>query len=510
MKRLILILMLAGLVPAFGETYTEFYINNAGGDNLNSGHTSEATATYGTTGCNWTNDTSATVGTIYKSGLGAAATAVTNGAFASIFPDGTTGATPFVGMVVTNDSTKDTIQISLVNKGGTKPASSTGATSIRVGGAWKGPGTYDGLAGHPETNTFPLALINGAMTNNPQVTPCINWKSGTTYSITNTCSLPNAGSYTLVIAGYKTNPRDGGARAILDGGTAYPGYVLMTINGSAVNFQDMEFSNNGNSGTSIGVNSTGSGNRFLRCLFHDLRGNGLQYAGGIVDQCEAYNCDLGSGSNTGGFKNNASGTKTRFCVSHDNGSVGDGFVLIAGTVENCISYNNGGHGIEINVIGTPEYALISNCSVYSNGLAGVSLFSATPMEYEVQNSLFVKNKGCGITNSFDNIRHLGRILNCGFGSGTQANVAGDISANTLPSAFTNGNFTLPTDQSPWTDALRGNFSLTSTQAKAAGYGIFLQTTVNSPTNTVAYIDLGAAQAASTNSGGGEHSHVFAQ
>lgn len=72
--------------------------------------------------------------------------------------------------------------------------------------------------------------------------------------------------------------------------------------------------------------------------------------------------------------------------------------------------------------------------------------------------------------------------------------------------------TYTANETPWVDPTNGNFTEKSTAlTKARGSGVFQQRFVNSPTNTVSYPDIGAAQYPSTNAAsGGEHSHVFAQ
>lgn len=515
MKRLILILMLAGIVPAFGQTYTEFYVNNAGGDNLNSGHTTEATATFSAASGFFTNNTSATVCTFFKSGLNPVAGGVTNGAWASIFPDSQTLASVFIGLVTAADDTADTITVSLVAHAGTVPASdNAGATSIRVGGSWKGPGIYDGTAGVNPTNQFPFGIICGLMTNNPGVTPCINIKGGTTYSVTNamdTTGSPTTGTRNPIrISGYTTTVRDGG-KATIDGGTTYGGYVLWTIETVAyLLVTDMVFANNGTVLQKNGVVATSSGvGQFKRCIFHDFGGFGLALdtTGSVADECEIYACNKKGTTSEGGMRTSTTGTLVMNTIAHDcTGINGNGFIYTGGPFIRNIAYNNSGSGFLL--LGGGPYTLM-NCDSYSNALAGVT-FSGTPGTLKIKNCNFVKNGGMGITNANATTAtpYVGEILNCGFGSGTAANVMGDISGNIV--ADTTGKITYAANVTPWVDPANGNFSINLTAAKSAGRLAFLQSTVNSPTNTVAWSDIGAAQASDTNSASSEHSHTFAQ
>lgn len=159
-------------------------------------------------------------------------------------------------------------------------------------------------------------------------------------------------------------------------------------------------------------------------------------------------------------------------------------------------------------LGGPPYTLL-NCDSYSNALAGFT-FSGTVGPIKIKNCNFVKNGGMAITNAnaTTTTPYVGEIINCGFGSGTVTNLKGDISGNIV--ADTTGKITYAANATPWVDPTNGNFSINLSAAKSSGRLAFLQSTVNSPTNTVGWTDIGAAQASDTNSASSEHSHTFAQ
>lgn len=495
MRKLILILMMFGVMTAGATTFTEFCVR-PDGNNLNAGSTTNASPTYECDTGTWDSATG-----IYTPTDGSTpASTVTNGAWASIYTNTVTVNPVFIALV-TNVAAgvNGAITVSLTAKGGTAPTTdAAGYTVIRVGGAWSGPNTNQ----NPSCG-FPFsATVVGTMTNNPLAMTRINVMAAQ-YNTTN--ALTHSGNGPLVFQGYTTTFGDGG-RAILDGGTVYPGYALINITGNYCQFEDFIFCNNGASGATHGVTMTGSALVFRRCVVHHIRGSGFYGAssGESLFECEAYTCNQNSQNNNGGFNG---GTFLWYCMSHDNATAnGDGFYCEASaTLIKCSSWKNGRRGFVLPG-NTTAFSSLLHCNAYSNSSSGVDL-TGTGVRAYFQNCNFVKNAAYGIANSGGIVGKVGAIVGCGFGYGTSTNVSGNIqSMGGIPESGS----VLYTNATPWTDPDNGDFRPTAL-AKGLGREVFTQITVNSPTNTVGYPDIGAAQSTSTNAAsGGEHSHVFAQ
>lgn len=503
--KILIVLFLAIALNASAD-YTEFYINNAGGGNTNSGHTADASPTFSAQNGFWTNYTG--YGVFFKAGM--TLTAVTNGAWAAVYTNDST-ATAFVGIITNVDDPGDFIFVKTVEaKGGTAPTQddANGKTHITVGGAWLGPGLY--LSGATATvlptNTFPCGLMSGTMTNNNTSIPCFNIKGGTTYSVTNALTVSGAGP--IRIQGYTTTIRDGG-KAVIDGGTANVGYILLTHSGASAEYYDMEFSHNGNASASTdGVSVSGLSVIFKRCIFHDFAKNGVNGSGvsTYFIECEAYKCNYVGTVNVAGFAN---GGLYLNCISHDNKATALGCGFAIGTANlmaiGCISYANGSNGF-VSASTTSGSVIMIGCDVYSNGSAGLRMYGAGNSDVLIQNCNFVKNSGAAITNQSAFIRS-GFVNNCGFGSGTQTNDYGMFS-DRMDAVITNNLIIYTADTTPWNDPTTGDFRLT-TEAKAKGRASFVQSTIGSPL-TIGYPDIGAAQNASTNAAAGTTAHTFAQ
>jgi hypothetical protein len=487
MKRLLIISALSFQLSALATTYTEFYVQPTG-NNLNAGSSTDDAAIATFTSGNWTN---ATVTFVPASGWPATRPMV--GDWVSIFPDATT-TNCFVTLVTATNSTA--ITCSSTAKAGTAPADGVAATTLKCAGAWKGPNTTEStLAG----NYHPFNFVTATLTNVGGYVPCVNFLSST-YSVTNAMTHALAGP--VWFSGYTNSPRDGG-RATIDGGRVTSGYILFTTSASGGPvFQDLTFNNNGTNGTSVGVTSSGSGSWFFRCAVFNMRGSGFFTANCFG--CEAATNCIANGNNTAGFDT----CNTWYCNSHDNvGSTVSGyFTANAATTDHCIAYRNGGNGGIRNSGNANTWAVYSFCNIYSNAGPGIELTGNGPHQRLILNCNIFNNKTYGIKASAGSpTGRMGFILNNVFGSGTQTNVSGNLDP-TLTGGLQNGldiqgNVIYAADDTPWVDPTNANFTVKSTATtKAGGWATFTQLSVNSPTNTVSYPDIGAAQGASTNSG----------
>ncbi len=478
------VILLCACLSSYATTFTEWYAIKGTGTNLNSGSTQDANATFTAASGNWTNST----GTFFKTALNPVSGGVTNGAWASVYADATTTNTWFVGMVTNADDTADTIQLSQVAFMGVNPANRIGDCTIKVGGAWDGPNTNTMAAG----GGFPFAFLANTATNSSLNIPRCNFKSGTTYGISNAITHALAGP--MRFQGYTTTPGDGG-RALIDGGTIKPGYTLLLITGSTIDLADFIFSNNGASGSgSLVQTGTGARHFIWRCVFHDSRGAGL-YAGSsgaYVLECEAYNCEKDNAANIGAFRSDVAVTYNR-CFAHDNttGVNSHGFGTSISSIINCIGESNSGHGIQQNGPGT---SVIIGSVLYNNTLSGFD-GTTTASSYCFENCVFAKNGAFGINSSGNAIR-TGQILNCAFGTGTMTNASGSFAANASV-VDTNSIILLAADTTPWVDPANGDFRINLSAVKSVGRGSFTQT-ASSYSGTVAYPDIGAAQSADTN------------
>jgi hypothetical protein len=346
----------------------------------------------------------------------------------------------------------------------------------------------------------------------------VNIKGGTTYQVTN--GLYSTGIYmsstNMIFQGYTNTPGDGG-KATIDGGTNMPGYVLFITSGKLETIQDFIFSHNGTNGFSTGLNISGASCKVIRCVVNNMRGTGLNAAAStysILCEDEAYSNNLNGGADLAGINAGVQTYSTTFnCVSHDNiGVNGNGFL---GTpLFNCIAYNNGRDGFDAS--GQGIYYILVNCDAYNNNTNGVDFSSAGAPG----NGVYIKNcnffnNGLWNINSSVVAPRNGEIVNCTFGSGTQAASAGNISTN-LVNVLTNNLIIYAANNTPWVDPANGNFTMsTNSTTHGLGRGYFTQSLLSSPTNTVSYPDIGATQGLGTNTtsgstAGGEHNSVFAQ
>ncbi len=391
------------------------------------------------------------------------------GDFASVYPDAAS-VSPFVGRITARDAT--TITVSLTAKAGTAPVDGTTNTTLKVGGAWKGPNAAEG---------FPFGFVQSTLTNSAGNPPRVNFKNDATYAITTGVSHTNAGP--MAWQGYTTAYGDFG-KFTLDASTN--AVVILTNSGTQNFLFDAIFSNNGTTGSNTGLSFTGSRSVAQRVIAHDIRGLGIVGStSAMIVECEAYACNGANGSTLGGF---STGHFYR-CISHDNaGSNSSGFINISKMV-GCIADTNGAHGVRI-TSGNPLIE-IKNCDFYNNTGAGISS-GATGGMWLIDSCNFVKNGtfGMDLASATSDIV----TFNNGFGAGTQANSSGNISTAAASSmtAAEGTDVNYASDVTPWVDPANGDFRISLATAKGSGRGAYQQTAA-SYAGTIAYPDIGAAQ-----------------
>ena len=454
------------------------------GGALNSNAEPATTPVYSATNGGWNSGTG-----VFTPTSGDPSATVTVGDFASVFLDGAT--TPvFIARVTARTTT--TVTVSTTVKVGTAPTTAGTGISINVGGAWLGP---TGTVG------FPFNFVTGALTNTALDNTRINFKNDQTYSITAAISTPSI-DQGCFFQGYTSTFGDGG-KATLTDSSAGASYVLLNMQ---YNFQssveDFIFDGNGTTGSADGVGAT-RGFICRRCIFKNMRGNGINGAFGSVPlqliECEAYGNNLSNTSGKGGIQSNIPLVCVR-CYSHNNtGSNVRGFSSGAGCYIDCIAANNGAQGFIIASNGNG--LVMSGCDSYNNGGAGLESNNSN-LTY-VENCNFVKNGGYGV-NFFSTLGRAAYFINCAFGSGTQANTSGTFNT-TGSSRVEVDTVTLAANVTPWVDPANGDFTINLAAVEGAGHGEFLQTVGSAGTSvggTIGYPDIGAAQHQDTGGGGG--------
>lgn len=484
MKKLALIVFCLFICSGlFGATsFTEFYTDTATGANINAGSTTGAALLTAANG-NWDSSTG-----VFICAGATDLSAVTVGMWASVYIDAATTAV-FVSRITAVVDATDTITVSLTIKSGTAPTTSATARSITIGGVWKGPNAAE---------SFPFGFVQSTMVNASSHPVRVNIKSGTAYSITAAMTHANTGP--IRWQGYTTTVGDMG-RATIDGGTAGASYVLLTLSAVNNDVVDLIFQNNGATGSAAGVAVSAAECQISRCVFNSVRGFGLNVSvnASPAIECESYACNQSNTSATAGM--------TVFqavrCISHDNvGSNSAGFILPSGAfVERCIADSNGEDGFKFT--GTTQLILIG-CDSYNNGADGIDMTSASAQSNFIESCNLINNTGWGINSSGAGPRN-GSIFNCAFGSGTQANDSGAITA-AISGINEIGTITYASNLTPWVDPANGDFRINLAAAMGTGRGTFTQT-APSYTGTIGYPDIGAVQ---HRDGGGNLSSASAQ
>jgi hypothetical protein len=333
----------------------------------------------------------------------------------------------------------------------------------------------------------------------------INFKNDGTYVIS---SLISPSQASITYQGYSSTPGDGG-KATIDGTTT--GIGLINDTGSFTSWIDFIFANSATINNTNNFSLSGNGQRAIRVVSHGARGSGIVISAGTgstLIECEVYACNKAGNANRGGIDVFGGGFATLVrCMSHDNtGANGNGFttVINSNNFSNCVAYNNGNAGFlhASNAVGGLQG--FYNCDAYNNTGDGINITADTVASlFWIQNCNFIKNGGKGINNTASTSQFTqGFVYNCGYGTGTQANVGGDA---TLGAFVETGKVSYASGVTPYSAPTTGNFSITLAAAKNAGRGVFTETD-GTNSGTVGYPDIGSAQ--HLDSGGGQKSYTF--
>lgn len=451
--------------------FTEFCCRS-GGSNLNSG-TRTGSSTEPGTAADFT----------YASGSWVASTGVFTvasgnpqtdgvavGDFASVYVDGAT-VTGFVGRVTARDAT--TITVSLSAKSGTAPTDGAGTRTLRIGGAWQGPNA---------NSLFPFAFVENTCTNSSSHPVRVNFKNAADFSITNTGSTVSGSQYShLRYEGYSATYADGG-RAVLNWGATVVGNAIIFGTTALPSIVSLRFTSSASSGNGQAL-QTNAGAYISRCVFDGWRLRGLAFNGlsGLVEESEFYSIGTATSQQFRALSMGSDNIAIR-CIVHD--CAGNGVDMTGGFLIDCIIESNQGDGIR-NTLARP--CSIKNCDVYNNALNGLSMTAANAT-VSIDSTNFTKNGGWAIAVPATPI--FGRIANCGFGQGAEANISGNLQTE---SGFTLiNNVDYPSNATPYSSPSDGDFNIALPEAKSSGRGLFVQTQ-SGYTGTLGYPDIGASQ-----------------
>lgn len=454
--------------------YTEFYCQN-GGSNLNSGSTTNNTATYTSTAGNWVQATRVFTPTDGST----PANTVSAGDWVSVYLNAATVGTYIGRISAVGAGVNGTITVDATATAGAAPSNSTGGITVKVGGACQGPNGG---------SQYPLLSGHGALKNVAGNMPRFNFKNDQTYSI----STGITSNQTCVLQGYSSSVGDTG-RATID--TSTNAIKALAMSGGSSQVSNLIFVTTATTGTSD-LASEASNGVWFNCVFHGSRGSGLVLAGvnASATECEAYDNNKSNTAGKAGFSLSLSQAVAACyrCNAHDNtGSNTAGFQISnsGAVLSNCIADTNGGKGIFVSSGGTATNCRIQNCDIYNNGSDGIAASTTTiTVTFFIENSNLIKNTGAGINITSSTGFYNGYIFNCGYGAGTQANG----SADTIGDLVQSGTVTYASNVTPWVDPANGDFRITLSSAKNAGRGAFAETAA-SYAGTIAYPDIGAAQ-----------------
>ena len=505
-------------------SFTDFYVQPTG-SNLNAGSTSSdaALATYVNSAVlGWNSGT----GVFEVASGDPVADGVTVGMFGSVYV--TAGATvaTFVARVTAVSTTAVTVSLTAVS--GTPPTTDTaGARTLKIGGAWAGPGGSVG---------FPYNFVYGSMMDSSNNIPHVNLKGGVDYSVTasvrrcygsawaaanayvigdvivssgtvyrcilgHTNQVPPNATYWVVVSltispvvfrGYTTTPRDNG-QARIKGPTTGASFIVVSDLGSYTLHADIDVQDNGATGSASGFALSGSTNMAFGVSAHGMRGRGVELNNvlGALVECEAWGCNTSNTTYSGGIHAATAGSFVFRCMSHNNrgGSNGHGITMDTSIYwKECISAYNSGDGYQSNA---DTNVTLSSCDFYNNGANGLNFTGgSTTMLLSIVNCNFVKNGANGIL--FRRYGEIGEFAGNRFGAGTMANTTADATTFEPFSMSAANNSSYASDVTPWSDPDNGNLSITLAAAVGAGYGTYTAAFNGFGTN-VSYPDVGAAE-----------------
>jgi len=458
--------------------YKEFYLDPAG-SSLNPGGSSDTAADYTTTNGSWNSTTH-----IYTPTDGSTpATYIAVDDYVSIYTDGASVTAFWARVTAVAGGVNGAITVDATNRCGTAPGTSATARSLKHGGAHKGP---SGAQAFPFNGTN-LSNLKDAAGN----APCFNCKAGT-YSVTSQINML-ASTGKCAIDGYTTTIHDNVGYATFDGGTSN---IINTAIAAVqdVLFRNLRWQNNGTTGSNDLLQINCSDCTFINCVAGTSRGNSvnLNGANNSFFECEITGANTSNTASKAGLLCTQTGEKFVRCVFHDNtGSNTCGFIAGSGgsscSLINCIFDSNGSHGFFVTATGQRHDFL--NCDFYNNGGAGYSQANQTTIRTRWENCNFVKNTTYG--RDFGTQVTCVYSRKCGYGGATGSNQNGtaDNNAPVAGSEYTDENPINYTSH-PWQDPANGDFRIVSSESAGQGRSAWTQTT-SSYDGCASSADIGA-------------------
>lgn len=480
MKKLILIILFAAFGAGAATSFTEFYCVPSGDatNNLNSGTDTNLSARVVFGSGTFVRSTGVFTP---DSGNPASSNIVVNTDFASIYTTSGASTSTFIALVTGTNATTVTVSLSAIGGSTNNVSETASASTLKIGGSWRGPSN---------TVTFPFGFTAFTMTNSAGNNPRVNFKNNQVYAITAVMTHSLAGPVRW--QGFTTTAGDLGRATVDASGAGASPIGMLSLSGGSHELYDFIFSTNGTSGSG-GVTAVSIGSRCaaVRVAVHDTRESGLATAGNAVlfSECEAYRCGQNGSANKAAISSSGAALYER-CYAHDNWS--NNVVGFASSGNNamdgCISANN---AIGARQSDTGGF-LIRGSDFYKN-TNGFDISTALATHILLENCNFIANVQNGINCSGGFPLRVGRIINCGFGTGTAANATNIVSG--LQGIEVSGSVNYASNVTPWNAPDSGDFRITLTAAKSAGLGAYPA----GISTTVAYPDIGAAQASDTNS-----------
>jgi hypothetical protein len=315
-----------------------------------------------------------------------------------------------------------------------------------------------------------------------------------TYAVTAAISHNVAGP--VQFEGYTASVGDGG-RLLLDGGTSGVSYNLLTFTTTATGcgLKHVILDHNGASASATGLQlqaPTTAGQYAQDIVVRNMRGAAIVNTGSSLDEFELYSCYAGNPVSSGVLTLGSGAHATNGFVHDNAGSNAVGVRMGSiSSLRDTVIDTNGASGIELSAAGAYE---IVGVDVYGNGANGLLISAASgAVVLTLKNCNFVLNGTAGTVygvNRTGAAALVGRMANCGFGEGTQANRSGDT--NNLGALEVVGSVQYAANATPWADPANGDFRIILGAALGAGRGAFVQV-APSYAGTVGYPDIGAAQ-----------------
>jgi hypothetical protein len=346
----------------------------------------------------------------------------------------------------------------------------TGAT-LKIGGALASPGMACGASGGASGAT--AAAGNDI------------WIKSGTYTITSTSNNVSGGRFTVPsnssgntgqIRGYQTTRGDLGTKPIIKADGVITTFTICTGAVWCV-IDNIEFDGNsrsGSTGVALGANEA----RCLRCTFKNFTTAGITGTGtSLAEACYAT-------TNSGP----AFAIPARYCVAYANTATPFTGAGSGVGVSFCISWGNTGASTDGFTLAGSNACRLSHCVAYGNGRDGFR-FPGTLNDWAT-NCVAYGNTGSGFNTT--SAQSLGLLQTCAAGgNGTNFNAS--------VTSLAENSITLTAD--PFTNAAGGDFSLNSTAGGGAALKALGFPTAFPGISTNNYIDIGAAQAVASASGG---------